>query len=80
MFSNPAKAYRGKRQMTVSFELGIGIIINLITLGVTIGVFVSKINLVLFRIEQLEKKQDKYNKLQERVLVMEEKLNAIYRK
>jgi hypothetical protein len=66
--------------MTESFELGIGIIINLITLGVTIGVFVSKINLVLFRIEQLEKKQDKYNKLQERVLVMEEKLNAIYRK
>jgi uncharacterized membrane protein (DUF106 family) len=66
--------------MTLSFELGIGIIINLITLGVTIGVFVSKINLVLFRIEQLEKKQDKYNKLQERVLVMEEKLNAMYRK
>jgi hypothetical protein len=66
--------------MTVSFEVGIGIIINLITLGVTIGVFVSKINLVLFRIEQLEKKQDKYNKLQERVLVIEEKLNAIYRK
>jgi uncharacterized membrane protein (DUF106 family) len=66
--------------MNLSFELGIGIIINLITLGVTIGVFVSKINLVLFRIEQLEKKQDKYNKLQERVLVMEEKLNAIYRK
>jgi hypothetical protein len=66
--------------MTVSFELGIGIIINLITLGVTIGVFVSKINLVLFRIEQLERKQDKYNKLQERVLVMEEKLNAVYRK
>jgi hypothetical protein len=80
MFPNPTKAYRGKRQMTESFELGIGIIINLITLGVTIGVFVSKINLVLFRIEQLERKQDKYNKLQERVLVMEEKLNAIYRK
>jgi hypothetical protein len=34
--------------MTVSFEVGIGIIINMITLGVTIGVFVSKINLVLF--------------------------------
>jgi hypothetical protein len=66
--------------MTLSFEVGIGIIINLIALGVTIGVFVSKINLVLFRIEQLEKKQDKYNKLQERVLVMEEKLNVIYRK
>ena len=66
--------------MNISFEVGIGIIINLITLGVTIGVFVSKINLVLFRIEQLEKKQDKYNKLQERVLVMEEKLNVIYRK
>jgi hypothetical protein len=66
--------------MTVSFEVGIGITINLITLGVTIGVFVSKINLVLFRIEQLEKKQDKYNKLQERVLVMEEKLNVMYRK
>jgi uncharacterized membrane protein (DUF106 family) len=67
-------------KMNISFELGIGIIINMITLGVTIGVFVSKINLVLFRIEQLEKKQDKYNKLQERVLVMEEKLNAMYRK
>jgi hypothetical protein len=66
--------------MTESLEAGIGIIINLIALGVTIGVFVSKINLVLFRIEQLEKKQDKYNKLQERVLVMEEKLNVMYRK
>ena len=53
--------------MSTSFEVGIGIIINLITLGVTIGVFVSKINLVLFRIEQLEKKQDKYNGLQERL-------------
>jgi hypothetical protein len=53
--------------MSLSFELGIGIIINLITLGVTIGVFVSKINLVLFRIEQLEKKQDKYNGMQERL-------------
>jgi hypothetical protein len=66
--------------MTVSFELGIGIIINLVTLGVTIGVFVSKINLVLFRIEQLEKKQDKYNSLHERVVVIEEKINGICRK
>jgi hypothetical protein len=52
-----------RKRMTVSLEVGIGITINLITLGVTIGVFVSKINLVLFRIEQLERKQDKYNKL-----------------
>jgi Na+-transporting NADH:ubiquinone oxidoreductase subunit NqrC len=66
--------------MNVSFELGIGILINVITLGVTIGVFVSKINLVLFRIEQLERKQDKYNGMQERLGVVETKVNGLYRK
>jgi hypothetical protein len=66
--------------VNVSLEVGIGIIINMITLGVTIGVFVSKINLVLFRIEQLEKKQDKYNGMQERLGVVETKVNGLYRK
>ena len=47
------------------------IIVPLITAGVTIGFYIAKTNLIIHRIEELEKKQEKYNRLQERIIYLE---------
>lgn len=58
------------------------IIIALITGGLAlIGSVIATIftgNKTMYRIEQLEKKQDKYNNLQERTLMLEKDVKHIY--
>ena len=50
---------------------GIGVICNIITV-------ISTNNKTLYRLEQLEKKQDKYNNLQERTLINETNIKHLY--
>ena len=50
---------------------GIAVICNIITV-------ISTNNKTLYRIEQLEKKQDKYNNLQERTLLNENNIKHIF--
>ena len=50
---------------------GIAVICNIITV-------ISTTNKTLYRIEQLEKKQDKYNNLQERTLINETNIKHLY--
>ena len=58
------------------------VIVALITGGLAlIGSVIATIftnNKTLYRIEQLEKKQDRYNNLQERVLMNEKDIKHIY--
>lgn len=51
--------------------LGISIIVNLISIGVFIGQMKGFKELIIFRLDALETKQNKYNHLQERVAVLE---------
>lgn len=50
---------------------GIAVICNIITV-------ISSSNKTLYRLDQLEKKQDKYNNLQERMIKAEKDIEAIY--
>ena len=50
---------------------GIAVICNIITV-------ISTTNKTLYRIEQLEKKQDKYNNLQERTILNENNIKYIF--
>jgi hypothetical protein len=52
-------------------EIAVVTIINLIAMGVSIGIFISKVNLILYRIKVLENKQDKCNQLKERLVTLE---------
>lgn len=58
------------------------VLVALITGGLALlGSVVATVftgNKTLYRIEQLEKKQDKYNNLQERTLVLEKDVKHIY--
>lgn len=58
------------------------VIVAIITGGLTlIGSVIATVftnNKTLYRIEQLEKKQDKYSNLQERVLITEKDIKHIY--
>ena len=50
---------------------GIAVICNIITV-------ISSNNKTLFRLDQLEKKQDKYNNLQERMITAEKDIKVIF--
>lgn len=52
--------------------LGLTIITQLITIGIFLGRIDSLKELFKFRLDALEKKQDKYNHLQERMACVEE--------
>ncbi len=54
------------------------IITGIVTLIGTTIVTVFNSNKTIYRIEQLEKKQDKYNNLQERTLLNEKDIKHIY--
>lgn len=54
------------------------IITGVLTLIGTTIVTVFNSNKTIYRIEQLEKKQDKYNNLQERTLLNEKDIKHIY--
>lgn len=51
--------------------LGISIIVNLISIGVFVGQMKGFKELMVFRLDALEAKQNKYNHLQERIAVLE---------
>lgn len=56
----------------------VAIISGLLTLIGTVLAVVVTNSKTLYRIEQLEKKQDKYNNLQERTLINEKDIKHIY--
>ena len=56
----------------------VAIISGLLTLIGTVLAVVVTNSKTLYRIEQLEKKQDKYNNLQERTLLAEKDIKHIY--
>lgn len=55
----------------------VAIISGIVTLAGTIITVVAGNNKTLYRIEQLEKKQDKHNTLIERMYIAEDKLNVL---
>ena len=66
--------------MKVALEVGLIALINLLSLGVAIGIFVGKTNLVIHRLSMLEAKQDKYNNLQERLVRAEASANSAHKR
>ncbi|MCL2388958.1 MAG: hypothetical protein FWC85_01080 [Elusimicrobia bacterium] len=66
--------------MILSTEVIVISLINLLSLGVTIGMFVGKTNLVIHRLAILEAKQDKYNNMQERIIRAELSVNSAHKR
>lgn len=57
--------------MNISPEMALTLIVQLITVGIFIGKINAFQKMTEFRFVQLERKQDKYNHMQERLAVVE---------
>ncbi|MBO5010893.1 MAG: hypothetical protein J6C49_00340 [Elusimicrobiaceae bacterium] len=57
--------------MNLSPELALTLVVQLITVGIFIGKINAFQKMTEFRFVQLERKQDKYNHMQERLAVVE---------
>jgi len=57
--------------MNISLELALTLVVQLITVGIFIGKINAFQKMTEFRFGQLERKQDKYNHMQERLAVVE---------
>ena len=66
--------------MTIAMEVGVIALINLLSLGITMGIFVGRVNLIIHRLSILEAKQDKYNGLQERMIRTESSANSAHKR
>ena len=66
--------------MNISVELGLTIAAQLITIGIFVGKLNTLQKMVEFRLDQLEKKQDRYNHLQERMTRNEESLKSAHKR
>lgn len=66
--------------MNISVELGLTIAAQLITIGIFVGKLNTLQKMVEFRLDQLEKKQDRYNHLQERLTRNEESLKSAHKR
>lgn len=66
--------------MNISVELGLSIAAQLITIGIFVGKLNTLQKMVEFRLDRLEKKQDRYNHLQERLTRNEESLKSAHKR
>ena len=66
--------------MNISVELGLSIAVQLITIGIFVGKLNTFQKMVEFRLDRLEKKQDRYNHLQERMTRNEESLKSAHKR
>ena len=66
--------------MNITMELAIIIIAQLITIGIFIGKLNGFQKIVEFRLNHLEKKQDRHNSLVERVAIVENTSSAAHRR
>ena len=66
--------------MNINFELALSIAAQLITIGIFVGKLNTFQKMVEFRLDQLEKKQDRYNRLQERMTRNEESLKSAHKR
>ena len=66
--------------MNISVELGLSIAAQILTIGIFVGKLNTLQKMVEFRLDQLEKKQDRYNHLQERLTRNEESLKSAHKR
>ena len=66
--------------MNISVELGLSIAAQLITIGIFVGKLNTFQKMVEFRLDRLEKKQDRYNHLQERMTRTEESVKSAHKR
>ena len=66
--------------MNISVELGLSIAAQLITIGIFVGKLNTFQKMVEFRLDRVEKKQDRHNHLQERMARNEESLKSAHKR
>ena len=66
--------------MNISVELGLSIAAQILTIGIFVGKLNTFQKMVEFRLDRLEKKQDRYNHLQERMTRTEESVKSAHKR
>ena len=67
-------------EMSISLELMIVIIINVMTAGIFLGGLAMSIKFIEQQIKRLEEKQDKHNNLVERMVKVEESAKSAHKR
>ena len=66
--------------MSISMELMIVIIVNVLTAGIFLGGLAMRIKFIEQQIKRLEEKQDKHNNLIERMVKVEESTKSAHKR
>ena len=66
--------------MSISMELMIVIVVNVMTAGIFLGGLAMSIKFIEQQIKRLEEKQDKHNNLVERMVKVEESTKAAHKR
>lgn len=64
--------------MSISLEIAIVLIVNLISIGVWVGSIISFKKHINYRLDKLEAKQDKHNNLIERMAIVEQRTKSAH--
>jgi cell division protein FtsL len=64
--------------MSISIEIAIVIIINLVSIGIWVGSISSFKKHINYRLDKLEAKQDKHNNLIERMAIVEQSTKSAH--
>lgn len=66
--------------MSISIEIAIVIIVNLVSIGIWVGSISSFKKHINYRLDKLEAKQDKHNNLIERMAIVEQSTKSAHRR
>ncbi len=66
--------------MTISLELIISIIVQLVAIGIFIGVYKTTINFMQIQITELKEDMRKYNNILERMIRAEDSVKSAHRR
>lgn len=64
--------------MSISIEVALVLVVNLISIGIWVGSMSSFRKHINYRLDKLEEKQDKHNKLIERMTVVEQSVKSAH--
>lgn len=71
---------KGRDVVELSIEFWLQIIAYVVTIGVGIGSVKTHLKYILEKIDDLEKKQDKYNNMQERMVIVEQSTKSAHKR
>ena len=70
--------YKGKIRMNFSPEFYMSVVIQLVSIGIVIGIYKTTINFMQVQIQELKDDMKKYNNMLERMIIVEQSTKSAH--